>query len=487
MYYKSLIMHLMAHGLCCNFYAIALGMCHVAQATKGEVVALKGVEDKSVIEEVKRILDMARRASLRREVLHTDFLTPPTLKESLHVLEKLADVKAIAQGGYPQVKLNTYRIARNKLGDIILLGGKRAQVLLVPDLVDYIVSSLDKYDDMQVLLSVVSNAILLQVGDVSVSCTPIPLHALEYEPPRTKSFKTVEASLRVDALASAGFKISRSKLVDLIRYTLFPLIVDVHFCLAVALCCGKAYAVTAYLDRDTAFNKDVRVNWTTITKNNTTLKTGDVVSVSGKGRLKIGEINTTRKGKFAVELIHYLLYSRSSTLVQWLKPSEGTIKIKIDGCSNGNPGRSGIGGLLRNGSGNWIIGFSGFIGLSSKVIEVNSAADYLAKLGSSSADKETRWFFPPGLSSLLSADSAGATFWLFPTSERILVLPRHDFEYYGSEIQLLLFEEEDILIDLPSLVTCKDDVLGRTREEAKRRNGKKKTANRELIFNGEKR
>ncbi|XP_011029475.1 PREDICTED: uncharacterized protein LOC105129205 isoform X2 [Populus euphratica] len=251
----------------------ALGMCHVAQATKGEVVALKGVEDKSVIEEVKRILDMARRASIRREVLHTDFLTPPTLKESLHALEKLADVKAIAQGGYPQAErcrlsvghpetltsdpdivaalsitgnfgfqlcshgdflgaiLGT-GIARNKLGDIILLGGKRAQVLLVPDLVDYIVSSLDK------------------VGDVSVSCTPIPLLALEYEPPRTKSFKTVEASLRVDALASAGFKISRSKLVDLIS------------------------------------NKDVRVNWTTITKNNTTLKTGDVVSVSGKGRLK---------------------------------------------------------------------------------------------------------------------------------------------------------------------------------------------------------
>lgn len=35
---------------------------------------------------------------------------------------------------------------------------------------------------------------------------------------RTKTFKTIEASLRVDALASAGFKISRSKLVDLIRW-----------------------------------------------------------------------------------------------------------------------------------------------------------------------------------------------------------------------------------------------------------------------------
>uniref|UniRef100_A0A6N2NM80 RNA-binding S4 domain-containing protein n=1 Tax=Salix viminalis TaxID=40686 RepID=A0A6N2NM80_SALVM len=231
------------------------GMCHVAQATKGEVVALKGVEDKSVIEEMKRILDMARRASLRREVLHTDFLTPPTLKESLLVLGKLTDIKAIAQGGYPQAERCRLSVGHPQTltndpdivaalsitgnfgfqpcshGDFLgaILG---AQVLLVPDLVDYIVSSLDK------------------VGNVSVSCTPIPLLALEYEPPSTKSFKTVEASLRVDALASAGFKISRSKLVDLIS------------------------------------NKDVRVNWTTITKNNITLKTGDVVSVSGKGRLK---------------------------------------------------------------------------------------------------------------------------------------------------------------------------------------------------------
>lgn len=48
----------------------------------------------------------AKRASLRREVLHTDFLTPPILKESMVVLEKLADVKAVAQGGYPQVISN---------------------------------------------------------------------------------------------------------------------------------------------------------------------------------------------------------------------------------------------------------------------------------------------------------------------------------------------------------------------------------------------
>lgn len=34
-------------------------------------------------------------------------------------------------------------------------------------------------------------------------------------------------------------------------------------------------------------NGDVRVNWAPVTKSGTTLKTGDTVSVSGKGRLKV--------------------------------------------------------------------------------------------------------------------------------------------------------------------------------------------------------
>ncbi|XWS28014.1 hypothetical protein CRYUN_Cryun25bG0029600 [Craigia yunnanensis] len=270
------------------------GLCHIAQVIKGDNdVLLKGVGDKSSIEEVKHILEMARRAATRREIFHTDFLTPPILKESMLVLEKLADVKAVAQGGYPQAErcrisightevltsdpdvvaaLNITGnfsfqpcshgdflaailgkgIARQKLGDIILKGEKGAHILIVPELVEFLMLTLDK------------------VANVSVSCTQISLLALEYEPPRTQSFKTVEASLRVDSLASAGFKISRSKLVNLIS------------------------------------NGDVRVNWSTVTKNGTILRTGDIVSVSGKGRLKIGEINTTRKGKFAVELIRYL-------------------------------------------------------------------------------------------------------------------------------------------------------------------------------------
>ncbi|CAH8363223.1 unnamed protein product [Eruca vesicaria subsp. sativa] len=272
----------------------ALRRCHVAKAMKGDVeLLLKGVGDQAVAKEVKHILEMARRATSTRQVLHTDFLTLPVVKESVSVLGKLADVAVVSQGGYPEAErcrisvghpdvltsdpdivaalsitgnfgfqacshgdflgaiLGT-GITRDKLGDILVQEEKGAQVLIVPQLVDFIVSALDK------------------VGNVSVTCSKIPLLALEYEPPRTNSFKTIEASLRIDAVASAGFKISRSKLVDLIS------------------------------------SGDVRVNWATVTKNGTAVKTGDIVSVSGKGRLKIGEINETKKGKFAIEIIRFL-------------------------------------------------------------------------------------------------------------------------------------------------------------------------------------
>jgi hypothetical protein len=48
----------------------------------------------------------AERASQRRDVLHTNFLTPPIIKEAMLAIEKLADIKAVAQGAYPQVKFD---------------------------------------------------------------------------------------------------------------------------------------------------------------------------------------------------------------------------------------------------------------------------------------------------------------------------------------------------------------------------------------------
>jgi RNA-binding protein YlmH len=76
----------------------------------------------------------------------------------------------------------------------------------------------------------------------------------------------VEASLRLDAIASAGFGMSRSKMVDLIN------------------------------------GNEVRVNWKEVTQASYQLKAGDLISIRGKGRLNIGEIAVTKKDRYRVQL-----------------------------------------------------------------------------------------------------------------------------------------------------------------------------------------
>jgi RNA-binding protein YlmH len=81
---------------------------------------------------------------------------------------------------------------------------------------------------------------------------------------------TTEASLRLDAIASAGFGMSRSKMVDFVS------------------------------------SGDVRVNWKDITQPAYQLKAGDMIAVRGKGRLEIGEIAVTKKERYRINLTRYI-------------------------------------------------------------------------------------------------------------------------------------------------------------------------------------
>lgn len=45
----------------------------------------------------------------------------------------------------------------------------------------------------------------------------IPLEDLRVQAPRIEELTTIEASLRLDAVASAGFRMSRSKMTDLCK------------------------------------------------------------------------------------------------------------------------------------------------------------------------------------------------------------------------------------------------------------------------------
>lgn len=252
---------------------------------------LKGVENR---EEIARLIDKAEQALKNWEVIFTDFLSPPVLIQVEAIFRRLSDVELLAWGGYPQAERQRVGIARvevpfessqiqvaaldiagnflfdpathrdflgailatgvvrEKVGDILVLGERGAQMIVVPEMVEFLETS------------------LVQVRSVSVKTERIELSELKVRPPQKKEMTTVEASLRLDAIASAGFGMSRSKMAD---------------------------AITA---------KDVRVNWKEITQSSYAVKAGDLISVRGKGRLEVGEVAVTKKQRYRVQLTRYI-------------------------------------------------------------------------------------------------------------------------------------------------------------------------------------
>ncbi len=251
---------------------------------------LKGVENR---EEVARVLDKAEQAVRTWEVVLTDFLSPPVLFEVQEIFSKLTDIDLLAWGGYPQAERQRLGIARSeipletseielaaldiagnflfdtathrdflgailgtgivreKVGDIIVLGERGAQVIVVPEMVEFLTTS------------------LTQVRSVGVKTQQIDFSELKIRPPKKKEMTTVEASMRLDAIASAGFGLSRSKMAN-------------------AIAAG-----------------DVRINWKDITQASYNVKSGDLISLRGKGRLEVGEVSVTKKQRYRVNLVRY--------------------------------------------------------------------------------------------------------------------------------------------------------------------------------------
>jgi RNA-binding protein YlmH len=108
------------------------------------------------------------------------------------------------------------------------------------------------------------------VRSVPVKTRRIDLSELKIREPKKKELTTVEASMRLDAVASAGFGMSRSKMAELIT------------------------------------GGDVRVNWREITQASHPLKAGDLVAIRGKGRLEIGEVSVTKKERYRVQLTRFV-------------------------------------------------------------------------------------------------------------------------------------------------------------------------------------
>ncbi|MBD2039344.1 photosystem II S4 domain protein [Microcoleus sp. FACHB-672] len=252
---------------------------------------LKGVENRDI---VARVIDQADQAIKTWEVVLTDFLSPPVQVEAQQAFKRLTEVQLVAWGGYPQAERQRLGIARSelplesaqvevaaleiagnflfdtathrdfmgailgtgivreKLGDVIVLGERGAQAIVVPEMVEFLELELK------------------QVRSVPVKTQRIELSELKIKEPKKKELTTVEASLRLDAVASAGFGMSRSKMVDLIAAG------------------------------------DVRVNWKETTQSSQPVKSGDLIAIRGKGRLEVGEVAVTKKERYRVQLTRYI-------------------------------------------------------------------------------------------------------------------------------------------------------------------------------------
>jgi photosystem II S4 domain protein len=252
---------------------------------------LQGIENR---DSAARVIDQAEQAIKTWEAVCTDFLSPPELAEVQQMFARLTEVQLLAWGGYPQAERQRVAIARSeipldqsqvaiaaldiagnflfdsathrdflgallgtglvrdKVGDIIVLGERGGQAIVVPELVEFLEMS------------------LTQVRSVPVKTRQVDLSELKIREPKKKELTTVEASLRLDAVASAGFGMSRSKMAEMIS------------------------------------GGDVRVNWEEVTQPSHQLKSGDLVAIRGKGRLEIGEVAVTKKERYRVQLTRFV-------------------------------------------------------------------------------------------------------------------------------------------------------------------------------------
>ena len=137
-----------------------------------------------------------------------------------------------------------------EIGDIWLVRDRGAQAICTPE------------------TSIRLNKKISLVREVEVKFQALEIHELNLPSIRTpKTIKSVEASTRLDAIASAGFGMSRSKITSLIKE-------------------GK-----------------VTLNWQKITQANRSISKGDRIQLEQKGSIQIQNIEITKRGRWKVELL----------------------------------------------------------------------------------------------------------------------------------------------------------------------------------------
>ncbi len=242
-------------------------------------------------EELEPLIAAAEQALRTWEPQWTPFLEPPLREEAEERLAHLSELAVASEGGHPGAErrrlllqraeaalppaptdltgleisgnflfdpasagelreaLQTAGAAEGELGDLWLRGDRGAQAIVTG-------AAASRLDGRRG-----------RVRSVEVTFEARPLSELQLpaeRPPRLLT--TVEASTRLDAVASAGFGLSRSRMAELIR------------------------------------RGAVRIDWRTVTSPSRELSGGERVRLEGKGELEILSIDRTRRERFRIRM-----------------------------------------------------------------------------------------------------------------------------------------------------------------------------------------
>ena len=244
-------------------------------------------------EGLAKLIDQAETVLRTWQPIWSDFLDAPLQEEGLQRLNGLSELIWQRDGGYPGAErcrllcrrgiegeegncaapisglliegnflfdpLSPMDLRRalqemgardNELGDLWVRGDRGGQGLVTPDCATALHERIGR------------------IRDVDIRCERVDFSQLQLPTQRTpKTLTTVEASCRIDAIASAGFGLSRSKVVTQIK-------------------AGR-----------------LRLNWQPVRQGGRELSVGDRLQLQDRGTLEVLSCQRTKRDRWRIELL----------------------------------------------------------------------------------------------------------------------------------------------------------------------------------------
>lgn len=240
-----------------------------------------------------KLLDLAETVQKSRKFKVSDFLDPHGLSVAEIVAANVGNIKVEVNGGFqnperakvafvseeffgkPDFALECFQVEWDKryytlthrdiLGAFMGLGCKReilGDIIFIPEGAQFVA-------DKAFEAYITSN--LTQIGAAPVSLKIIEPSELQQREEQVKVISATVSALRLDAVAAAGYGVSRSRMAEEIK------------------------------------SQNVKVNWKEAKNAAQSVGEGDILSFRNRGRVEVAEVRgTTKKGRISITLKRYI-------------------------------------------------------------------------------------------------------------------------------------------------------------------------------------